>query len=354
MRHQYGRSTLKATRPLDLRRTESGRREPARAARRTRAWGKSMSPIPCVAAVFLATLHPIPGPPAGDRAADEAAIRAASAAFTAAFNKADADTLAKLFADDARAIDPDEALDGRDAIAARLAERFEAETGATMEATIDSIRFLTDDVAVEDGRATIRSADGVEANAYTVTYVRRDGRWLVAELRDLPERPLDLAPRERLEELAWLIGDWVDETDDATVETFCDWSEDGNYLIRTYALKLGSRAALKGTQRIGWDARRKQFRSWAFDDAGGFAEGFWSRDDTGRWVVKLSGTTPDGEAVSSTQAYTPLHGHVILFESYDLTRGARLIDEPIAVRLVHRPPTPTAGDAPTPTRREQP
>ena len=42
-------------------------------------------------------------------------------------------------------------------------------------------------------------------------------RWLVASIRELPDK--DLSHHERLKELEWLVGDWVEETEDAVVAT---------------------------------------------------------------------------------------------------------------------------------------
>ena len=40
-----------------------------------------------------------------------------------------------------------------------------------------------------------------------------------------------LSPHDRLQPLAWLVGDWVDEGSDAVVQISCKWSEDKNYLL---------------------------------------------------------------------------------------------------------------------------
>src|SRR5262249_60490441 len=95
------------------------------------------------------------------------------------------------------------------------------------------------------------------------------------------------------------VGEWVNESDDAIVLTSCKWSDHGNFLLREFDVKVEGRIALSGTQRIGWDAQRKQFRVWTFDDSGGFAEGLMSRDGD-RWVIKGSGVRSGGRSVSFT------------------------------------------------------
>ena len=114
-------------------------------------------------------------------------------------------------------------------------------------------------------------------------YARQGGRWLHARIRDEP--PDEVSPHEQLLELEWMLGEWVNESDDGMVQTHCKWSDDGNFLLREFDVKVEGRIALSGTQRIGWDAQRKQFRMWVFDDRGGFAEGLMSRDGD-RWVTR--------------------------------------------------------------------
>ena len=58
-------------------------------------------------------------------------------------------------------------------------------------------------------------------------------------------------------------------------------------------------------QLVGWDAARKEIRSWVFDSEGGFAEGEWSPVGD-RWLVKTTATLPDGVTASSTSVFQSL------------------------------------------------
>ena len=136
-----------------------------------------------------------------------------------------------------------------------------------------------------------------------------------------------------------MLGEWVNESDDAVVQTTCTWSKDGNFLLRDFVVKVEGRIALSGTQRIGWDAQREQFRTWVFDDRGGFAEGLMSRDDD-RWIIKVAGVRSDGQAVSLTNAITVLGKDRLLWETYDRTLGGEAIPETDRFTLVRRPPNP--------------
>jgi hypothetical protein len=168
-----------------------------------------------------------------------------------------------------------------------------------------------------------------------VIYTRRAGTWLHARIRDEPSD--EDSPHDQFEQLAWMLGDWVNESDDGIVRTRCRWSENGNFLVREFDVKVEGRIALRGTQRIGWDAQRKQFRMWVFDDSGGFAEGLMSRDGD-RWLIKGSGVRSDGRSASATSAI--LGKDRLLWETSDRTLGGETIPRIDRFYLVRRPPGP--------------
>ena len=68
---------------------------------------------------------------------------------------------------------------GRDAIEKGYAEFFAANPNAKIQITIDSLRLLSSDTAIEDGRAVadcaIREHSGF--TKYTVIHVKVDGKW---------------------------------------------------------------------------------------------------------------------------------------------------------------------------------
>src|SRR5262245_24297281 len=150
-------------------------------------------------------------------AGDEQAVRAIAAVFVEAFNKGDADAIAGQFADDARVVDEDgQAIEGKEAIRQRFAVAFQANPGLKVDFTIDKIQFLTPDVAAEEGHTSSKEGTTGEpvSGMYTVLYVKRDGRWKIAIVRDHPKAgEATESPHKRLEELAWMTGEWVDEGD---------------------------------------------------------------------------------------------------------------------------------------------
>ena len=115
----------------------------------------------------------------------------------------------------------------------------------------------------------------------------------------------DLTPHERLKELEWMVGDWINESQDAVVLTTCKWADGGNFLVREFTMKTQGQPVLSGTQRIGWDPTRHQFKTWIFDTEGGFGEGYWTRNGD-QWVIKAEGVRQDGQHASATNIITRL------------------------------------------------
>jgi uncharacterized protein (TIGR02246 family) len=290
--------------------------------------------------------EPAPAPPGGgpaaaspEREADVRAITELLASFVAAYNAKDARALGDLFTPEAEIQDEDgDVTRGRYDIVRRFAAIFKENGGDRLAVDTDSLRFLGTDIALEEGTASLST--GVETtprtNRYSVIYARQGGRWLHAQIRDEP--PED-DPHERLEDLAWMLGEWVNESDDGIVKTSCKWSDDGNFLLREFDVKAEGRIALRGTQRIGWDAQRQQFRMWVFDDRGGFAEGLVSRDGD-RWIIKASGVRSDGRSVSTTNAFTPIGKDRILWETLDRTVGGEAVPGTDQFYLVRPAPSP--------------
>ena len=274
-----------------------------------------------------------------ERESDVRAITDLLASFIKAYNEKDAKALGALFTPDAEIEDEDgDVTRGRDAIVGRFSGIFKEGGGDRLVVDTDSLRFLGTDLAIEEGTASLSTGADTppRTNRYSVIYARQGGRWLHARIRDeLPEDD----PHERLGELEWMLGDWVNESDDGIVKTNCKWSDDGNFLLRVFDVKVEGRIALRGTQRIGWDAQRKQFRMWVFDDRGGFAEGLLSRDGD-RWIVKASGVRSDGRSVSTTNAFTALGKDRILWESLERTVGGEAVPGTDRFYLVRPAPPP--------------
>ena len=195
-------------------------------------------------------------------------------------------------------------------------------------------------VAIEEGTATVSGDDGEkpETSRYSVIYVKQDGHWLQARIQDLT--PSELSAHDHLKDLEWMLGEWVNESDDELVSTTCSWSDNGSFLIREFDVKIEGKVALSGTQRIGWDPLRKQFRTWVFDSEGGFAEGLVSHDDDlDQWIVQSSGVRADGQPVTVTSVFTPLDPDRIAWQTVERTVGGVALPGLDQYILVRKPPS---------------
>ena len=305
----------------------------------------------------FAARQDVPGAAPAAAGRDEAPVRALGTRFVEAYNRRDADAVAALFTDDARIFDEEgRATEGRPAIRARFAGSFETTEGETLRLEPGTIRFLTDDVAVEDGVSVSSPAPGPDdktegqggaaderRSAYTATHVRRGGTWLTAEVRDRAEGPAadgrDDGDRA-VDELAWLVGEWVDEDDAGVVQSSCRRSDDRKYLLREFRERLAGLPPTSETQRIGWDPVREQIRSWAFDSDGGFTEGCWTRVAPDRWVIKTEGFLRDGRTVSATNILARVGPDSYRWTSVDRVVGDEASDDVEDFLIVRRSPAP--------------
>jgi uncharacterized protein (TIGR02246 family) len=288
--------------------------------------------------------------------AEEKAIRAADDGFVADYNKGDSKALAARFTEDAEVVEHDgPRYQGRDLIEHRLAETFAASPGVKLAVDIEAIRFLSPDVAKEEGVSRVTSAQGAsESRRYTVLYVKREGRWLLSSVREETD-PL-VRPHDRLKELQWIIGQWVDEAPDSVVHLTCQWSDDENFLIRTFTVRLQGKPVMHVTQRIGWDPLARQVRSWEFDSEGGFGEGRWSGGGD-RWVVKHTGVRPDGTTASATNIMIRERADRVRWVSLDRVFGSEpTLDEEsyVLVRVAPTPRLELNAAAPAPSSSSQP
>jgi hypothetical protein len=256
------------------------------------------------------------------------------------FNAGDAIAITELLAEEAESTGEDGSLvQCKCAVAELVAETLASSPGSKMQVRIGSIRFLSPDVAKEVGRCSITPAEGgvPEVSRYTVIYVKKGGKWLQSSIREHPDH--EISPHDRLKGLAWMVGEWVDESDAAVIFTTCRWSDDHQFLLREYTIHVDGKPAMSGSQRIGWDPVTSQFKSWVFDSQGGYSEGLWSRDDN-RYVVKLSGPLRDGKISTKTNIITKVRDGIVRWQSVDRTIGGRLLPDTREFVLVRKPPQP--------------
>lgn len=280
----------------------------------------------------------------------EKAIRTFEEGFVRDYNKGDGKAVAALFTEDAEVVDVDgQHYQGRDTIEQGFTAMFADDPGAKIALEIFSIRALSPDVVEERGRSVVTPVEGSpRSRLYTVVYVKRDGRWLMSSVRD--DLDPQVPPHERLKDLEWMIGEWVDEGEDSLVRLNCRWSDDENYLLRSFTVQHAGELVLSVSQRIGWDPLARQIRSWEFDSAGGFGEGRWTRDGE-RWVVKNTAVQPEGKTASATNTMTRVRPDLVRWTSTERVIGDELSPDEISYTLVRVPPkpaSPPSGQADSP------
>ena len=159
----------------------------------------------------------------------------------------------------------------------------------------------------------------------------------MASTRDLPGE--EASASEELEQLGWMIGQWVDESPHAVVIASYRWDEGRRSILSEFKIQIGGRPAMTGTQRIGWDPSTRKLHSWVFDSEGGFAEGTWTRDGN-RWVVKTTGSRRDGSLASATNITTHVSKDRMTWQSRDRVVGNDVLPDIGDILIVRRPPPP--------------
>ena len=275
-----------------------------------------------------------------DEAADLAAIRQESQAFVEAFNRADAASVAALWAEQGEYTDEaGRTLKGRVAIAEEYRDFFAKNPGAKIRLAIDSLKLLSPTAALEDGRAMIDSPTGGAASAskYLAVHVKVDGRWMMSTVRDAR----DGAPggSQPLADLEWLIGSWRAEEHGARVESVCRWVAGKSFVERTYTTTLPGGATQSGVQIIGWSPTEGQVQSWSFTSDGGHAVGMWRPQARG-WAAEMRGVTGDGRGTAAINRLTKLDNDAYVWQSVQRSVGGQSVadtDEVVLKRVAAKP-----------------
>ena len=147
--------------------------------------------------------------------------------------------------------------------------------------------------------------------------------------------PVTQRSAEKLKQLEWLIGQWVDRDEGASIETSCTWAPNNAFLRRSFKVAVQDRVDLAGLQVIGWDDEADQFRSWVFDSAGGFASDRWEQNGD-RWIIKSAGVLFDGQTTSSVRILTPIDADSASLQVVDREAGGVLLPDIDPVTIVRQ------------------
>ena len=231
--------------------------------------------------------------------------------YVEAYNKKDAAAISQHWARNGRAPGNDgEVIEGRENIRKMFEEKFKSMEGnPDLSVTINQISFVTDDVAIEEGSAL----SGGETTSYTAVHKKEAGVWRLHSIREQADE--QAAPVEnKLEQLDWLVGEWVDESDEAIVRTSVRWSANKNFLVSNFDVQMPNADPLKGTQIIGYDRSKSCIRAWTFDSSGGLTQSTWKRKGKD-WSVKVKRVMPDGNILTATNHIKPKNENEFVWSS---------------------------------------
>ncbi len=276
----------------------------------------------------------------------EDAIRAAVESYVDAYNRGDAKAVASHWSESAEWISPSgQRFQGRQAIQDEMQSLFADRQEVRIEVINPSIRLISPEVAMEEGIVrVIRPAELPSDSTYLAIHVKQDGRWKLDSVREteLPDVP---AASPHLEDLAWLVGEWIDQSSEATVESNVVWTKNKTFLSYSFKVSVPGMDDLEGTQVIGWDPAAGTIRSWMFDSDGGLGEGVWSKRGDG-WIVKFSQVLPDGRKASATNMYTLLDANTFTWKSVGRKLGSEFLPNTAEVTVVRKTTNPPVAEAP--------
>ncbi|KAA5539067.1 SgcJ/EcaC family oxidoreductase [Roseiconus nitratireducens] len=243
----------------------------------------------------------VAGLPCGRAVADEQELNAAIGGYVKAFNDQDLDSVAAMWTEDATHIDREtgDRTEGRDAIRSDLAAVFEERPETRLSGQVDSVRMITPEVAKVEGRTIVGvPGEAPVESSFSAIAVKQDGKWMIDSIEEMP-LPQPPTSYDALKQLDWLVGQWVDDSDQTRVDTTVRWSPNQAFLIRSFVASDDQGVSQQGTQVIGWDPRSQEIRSWTFNSDGSFGDGVWSQSGED-WLIKSSQTTAEGLAASGT------------------------------------------------------
>lgn len=266
---------------------------------------------------------------------DEVAIRQAVQSYVEAFNRGDAAAVAAQWSDDGEYVAPSgERFKGRKKIEAALKSFFAENKDVQLQASTSAIRFPSPNRAMETGTATVtRPGQGPEETQYIAAYVKKGGAWKLTSVRE-EEGSVSY---QHLKDLEWLIGEWIDRDENATLDTVYQWARNNSFIMGAFTVLIQDKVDLQGTQIIGWDPVAKTIRSWVFDSQGGFGQGTWSKHGD-QWVVDSKGFLSTGEKVSAINTYTYVDDNTFTFQSTGREIGGEPMPDIDSVTVIRTQP----------------
>jgi hypothetical protein len=161
--------------------------------------------------------------------------------------------------------------------------------------------------------------------------VRENGQWKVALVREWG------AEQDKLEDLTWLLGDWVARSKDREVHMSFRWNDDRTMILNQSTVNEGGRVTSSATQRIGLDSETGQIRSWTSDKDAGQGQAFWVHDGNS-WLLDTVGLLADGIETSSVNIISRIDNDHFNWRSVDRRIGGEELPATDPVKVVRQKP----------------
>ncbi|HLJ12254.1 MAG TPA: SgcJ/EcaC family oxidoreductase [Planctomycetaceae bacterium] len=289
---------------------------------------------------------PAEAPPAAAPKAspEEQTARLIGQTLVKIYNQRDGKAFSALFTPDGEYVDEKGfVFHGRKAIEDEFTAFFKSNPETTIDVELTSMRSIAAGLLAADGATHFRRAKSEPAVVGRCSFVAaKDGaKWLIASLREVEAAGNQLSHHEQVQQLSWLIGEWIDEGSSSHVHFSCRWDESQNFLLRDFAVHVAGQKAITGTQRIGYDPITGHLKTWIFDSGGGYGDGYFHREGDS-WVLHTSGVTSDGRMASGTNIFTRIDDHRMSWEGVDRVVGGERVPDIVKVTIVRKPPTPMA------------
>ena len=142
-----------------------------------------------------------------------AELQATIDGYAAAYDSGQIDRVMDFWAENADFVDiRGQFHEGRDLISALFRRGFAENPGRTIQLNSASRKFLSPNVAMDDGILELTSPEGTKTSGrYTVVWTKVGDKWVIRSARDIP---IEVVPKEvddqtaPLEQLDWMVGQW--------------------------------------------------------------------------------------------------------------------------------------------------
>ncbi|QDU30493.1 SnoaL-like domain protein [Anatilimnocola aggregata] len=257
-------------------------------------------------------------------AANVAELQATIDKYVAAYSAGTIDAVMSHWADDADFVDIRGRFhEGKDLISALFRRGFANNPGRKLELKSAARKFLTPDVAMDDGILELIDASGdKDSGRYTVVWTKVNGKWLIRSARDIPLEAEEAAAAEQsppLEELGWLVGKWEAKSEKHQITLDCDWQLDKSFLVQTFHVK-SAEDDFRVVTYIAFDPAEGRFRSWFFDSRSGFGGGSWTKRGN-VYRVAIVSVLPDGQIGSSLMTWESIDADTLAWQALEREVG---------------------------------